>query len=314
MTPLGGSLGRSLLTLALVAMVVLGVYQGLWQWWGDPQAPSVWQGLWSADGALAAALCLLSYGLRGQRWRVWVAACGHPTGWRQGMRVYLAGYSLTPTPGNLGEAARGRLLRPTPLPTATSVAVFAAERLQDLLGLVLLALPALMVIPFEGSALVVVMLSLLTLALLWSSTQDWAWRWGLRWIPLKVKKVLGLAQAQQCLQHRPTLTWTLTMLAWGAQGLAVWLMCRHHHLTVDILLASSSYALSMVAGALTTLPAGLGGTEASLVGLFTQQGASTALALLLTLQIRLLTLWLAVAIGLLALVYGWRVDPPRSAS
>ena len=37
-------------------MVVLGVYQGLWQWWGDPQAPSVWQGLWSADGALAAAL------------------------------------------------------------------------------------------------------------------------------------------------------------------------------------------------------------------------------------------------------------------
>lgn len=91
-------------------------------------------------------------------------------------------------------------------------------------------------------------------------------------------------------------------------------MCRHHHLTVDILLASSSYALSMVAGALTTLPAGLGGTEASLVGLFTQQGASTALALLLTLQIRLLTLWLAVAIGLLALVYGWRVDPPRSAS
>ena len=55
MTPLGASLGRSLLTLALVAMVVLGVYQGLWQWWGDPQAPSVWQGLWSADGALAAA-------------------------------------------------------------------------------------------------------------------------------------------------------------------------------------------------------------------------------------------------------------------
>ena len=76
MTPLGASLGRSLLTLALVAMVVLGVYQGLWQWWGDPQAPSVWQGLWSADGALAAALCLLSYGLRGQRWRLWVAFIG----------------------------------------------------------------------------------------------------------------------------------------------------------------------------------------------------------------------------------------------
>jgi hypothetical protein len=48
--------------------------------------------------------------------------------------------------------------------------------------------------------------------------------------------------------------------------------------------------------------------------LFTQQGVGTALALLLTMQVRLLTLWLAVAIGLLALVYGWRVDPPRSTT
>jgi uncharacterized protein (TIRG00374 family) len=125
--------------------------------------------------------------------------------------------------------------------------------------------------------------------------------------------VLGLEQAQQCLQHRPALTWSLTLLAWSAQGLAVWLMCRHNGLSVDVLQATSWYALSMVAGALTTLPAGLGGTEASLVGLLTQQGASTALALLLTMQVRLLTLWLAVAVGLLALVYGWRVDPPRSA-
>jgi uncharacterized membrane protein YbhN (UPF0104 family) len=205
-------------------------------------------------------------------------------------------------------------MRPTPLPAATSVAVFAAERLQDLLGLVLLALPALMWPPFQWPGSIVVVLSVLTLALLWSSTQAWAWHWGLRWVPAKVQQVLGLAQAQQCLQHRATLTWGLTLLAWSAQGLAVWLMCQHHHLAVDILPTTAWYALSMVAGALTTLPAGLGGTEASLVGLLTQQGASTALALLLTLEIRLLTLWLAVAVGLLALVYGWRMDPPRSVS
>ena len=314
MTPLGDSLGRSLVMLGLVALVVLGLYQGVWQWWGDPQAPSVWSGLLSSDGAIAAALCLVSYALRGQRWRVWVAACGHPTGWRRGLRVYLAGYSLTPTPGNLGEAARGLLMRPDPLPPSTSVAVFAAERLQDLLALVLLALPALMWSPFGLPWQALLVLCPLVLAMLWLSTQTRAWQWGLRLIPMKVKHVLGLEQAQQCLQHRPALTWSLTLLAWSAQGLAVWLMCRHNGLSVDVLQATSWYALSMVAGALTTLPAGLGGTEASLVGLLTQQGASTALALLLTMQVRLLTLWLAVSVGLLALVYGWRVDPPRSTT
>jgi uncharacterized membrane protein YbhN (UPF0104 family) len=307
-------LGRSLVILGLVALVVLGLYQGVWQWWGDPQAPSVWQGLLSAEGALAAVLCLLSYGLRGQRWRLWVAACGRPTGWRRGLRVYLAGYSLTPTPGNLGEAARGLLMRPDPLPAATSVAVFAAERLQDLLALLLLAVPALMWSPFALSWQATLLACLGVLAVLWLTGRPWAWRWGLSVVPARLAHVLGLAQAQQCLQHRPALTWTLTLLAWSAQGLAVWLMCRHNGLSVDVLAATAWYALSMVAGALTTLPAGLGGTEASLVGLLSQQGASTALALLLTMQVRLLTLWLAVGVGLLALVYGWRVDPPRSAS
>ena len=311
MTPLG-SLGRSLLMLALVALVVLGMFQGAWQGWGDPQAPSVWSGLMSRDGALAAALCLFSYVLRGQRWRLWVAACGHPTPWRRGLRVYLAGYCLTPTPGNVGEAARGLLMRPSPLPVSTSVAVFAAERWQDLLALVLLAVPALLWSPFESSGLVVMVVCALVMSLIWLSMQNLSWQWCLRLIPAQVKHVLGLAQAQQCLQHQAGLTWCLTLLAWSAQGLAVWLMCRHHGVLADALQATSWYAMSMVAGALTTLPAGLGGTEASLVGLLTQQGVSTSLALLLTMQVRLLTLWLAVAIGLLALVYGWRVDPPRS--
>mgnify|MGYP000143155478 CR=1 FL=1 len=234
MSPPARPLRHSLLILGLVMLVVWGLSQAVWQGWGDPQAPGVWRGLLSADGAIAAALCLFSYVLRGQRWRLWVAACGHPTTRRQGLRVYLAGYSLTPTPGNLGEAARGLLMRPQPLPTATSVAVFAAERWQDLLGLVLLALPAFAWAPFELPWPVVLVLGLLVLTLMWLSAQNRAWRGVLRLVPEKVQRVLGLVQAQQCLQHRPGLTWGLTGLAWSAQGLAVWLMCRHHALPIDI--------------------------------------------------------------------------------
>jgi len=58
-----------------------------------------------------------------------------------------------------------------------------------------------------------------------------------------------------------------------------------------------------VGGALSLLPAGLGGTEALLTGLLVAQGASAALALSITVAVRVVTLWLAVAIGALALVY-----------
>ena len=59
----------------------------------------------------------------------------------------------------------------------------------------------------------------------------------------------------------------------------------------------------MVGGALSALPAGLGGTEALLTGLLVAHGASAGSALGMTVMVRLLTLWLAVAIGLLALLY-----------
>ena len=63
------------------------------------------------------------------------------------------------------------------------------------------------------------------------------------------------------------------------------------------------YAVAMVAGALSALPAGLGGMELVLAGLLVAQSASTAEALSITVLTRLLTLWLAVAIGMLALLY-----------
>ena len=87
----------------------------------------------SAAGLQAASLCLLNYGLRGLRWRFWMAQHGRHFGLWQGLRLYLAGYAFTPTPGNVGEAVRGLMLAHQPLGARQSLAIFGAERLADLL-------------------------------------------------------------------------------------------------------------------------------------------------------------------------------------
>lgn len=254
--------------------------------------------LWSPAGALAAALCVLNYLLRGQRWRLWMAHYGRPLAPLQGLRLYLAGYTFTPTPGNVGEAARGLLLR-QPLGAADSVAIFGAERVADLLGLLLLTLPGLWwllgrpgaplwLLSLIGSLLVVGILAL--------------------WVLFKLRHRLfarlpWLHAAWRCLASRPWTWLGLTLLAWAAQGLATWLVCRELGLAIGPLLATGFYALAMVGGALSMLPAGLGGTEALLTGLLVLKGAALATAVGITVLVRLLTLWLAVAIGALALLY-----------
>jgi uncharacterized membrane protein YbhN (UPF0104 family) len=253
----------------------------------------------SPVGAAAAVLCVLNYLLRGLRWRLWMAHYQRPLGLIEGLRIYLAGYTFTPTPGNIGEAARGLLLARQPLNASQSLSIFGAERLADLLCLLLLTLPGvwwLLTLTTQAAWLALLvaaagLLGLLAVVLLLR------FHTGLR------ERFSWLDQAWQCLATRPLIWLGLTLLAWAAQGLAVWLICRDSGMTLTPWLAMGFYALAMVGGALSMLPAGLGGAEALLTGLLLAAGTDVGTALGITVLVRLLTLWLAVAIGALALFY-----------
>ena len=266
---------------------------------GDMAPGHVLLRLASPTGLLAVALCLLNYLLRGLRWRLWMAHYQRPMGVLTGLRIYLAGYTFTPTPGNIGEAARGLLLARQPLGAAQSLAIFGAERVADLVCLLLLTLPALWWLALQAApaswlaplAVATGLVALLVLAFL------------RKYGAALLARFSWLQQAGECLTRQP-LTWLgMTLPAWFAQGLALWLICREYGLDLDPLLASGFYALAMVGGALSMLPAGLGGTEALLTGLLLAHGSTLATAVGITVLARLLTLWLAVAIGALALLY-----------
>jgi len=286
--------------LLLVLGLVATAYAAALLFWGDSPRTSLAR-LWSLNGLQAASLCLLNYGLRGLRWRFWMAHYGRHFGLLQGLRLYLAGYAFTPTPGNVGEAVRGLVLAREPLSVRQSLALFGAERLADLLCLLLLCLPA----------------------------AAWAWEQGVvQRMPVWAAWLLGgavaamlaavvlfrlrhgglrlpgwLQDAWMCLRLRPLAWFSLTLAAWAAQGVAVWLVCSDMGLPLGLATATGFYAVAMVGGALSALPAGLGGTEAVLTGLLVAHGAGAGSALGMTVMVRLLTLWLAVAIGLLALLY-----------
>jgi uncharacterized membrane protein YbhN (UPF0104 family) len=287
--------------LLLVLGVVATAYAAALLIWGDSPRASLAR-LWSWTGLQAGALCLLNYLLRGMRWRLWMAHYGRHFGWLQGLRLYLAGYAFTPTPGNVGEAVRGLMLARKPLGAVQSLAIFGAERLADLLCLLLLCLPAVGWALGHGAVqtappwlLGLVATALLVATLVLSVI--------IRYRRALLQRFTWLQDAWHCLAVRPLAWFALTLAAWAAQGIAVWLICRDMEVPLDLLTATGFYAVAMVAGALSALPAGLGGTEAVLTGLLVAQSATPGQALTITVLTRLLTLWLAVAIGVATLLY-----------
>ena len=295
--------------LLLVLGVAATAYALALLLWGDGHLVA-WSVLGSTAGLQAAGLCLLSYGLRGLRWRLWMAHYGRVFGWVEGLRLYVSGYAFTPTPGNVGEAMRGLMLANKPLPLLQSLAIFGAERLADLVCLLLLCLPAVLWLAnhalmhsalhsaidgaagwWVGLGLVAMLLLTVLTAVVWRKRQRLLQRF--EW----------LQEAWVCLSVRPVVWFALTLTAWAAQGLAVWLICRALDVQMLPLTAVGFYAVAMVVGAVSALPAGLGSMEVVLTGLLVAQSASMPQALAITVLARLLTLWLAVAIGVLALLY-----------
>ena len=89
----------------------------------------------------------------------------------------------------------------------------------------------------------------------------------------------------------------LALIAWGAEGVAFHVILEALGVDTSLGLAVGIYSVSVLAGALSFIPGGLGSTETVMILLLKLVGADTATAVAATLICRLATLWFAVIIG-----------------
>lgn len=303
-----------------IAIAALGYFVFmLWGGWGDVLSAfgSVgWRGV-----IVALFLSLVNYGLRFLRWQMYLWALGYSVPYVPSAVIYLAGFSLTTTPGKAGEMLRGIFLKSNGIPYLHSTAAFLSERLSDLSGVVLLSLLGLTLFT-QGGTLIAVSVGLVGLGVLVLSrahlleaiSERLAQRSG-RIARLGYHLLTLLIEARQC--HRLPLLVMATILsvaAWSAEAYAFYLILDWMDLKVSLPFAFSVYALSMLAGALSFLPGGLGGAEAVMVGLLLAAGVHEGPAVAATVIIRTTTLWFAVALGVAALFEARRMLPLLEAS
>jgi uncharacterized protein (TIRG00374 family) len=94
----------------------------------------------------------------------------------------------------------------------------------------------------------------------------------------------------------------LSLLAWIAEAWSFYLVLQWMGADVGPMLAMSFYAIAMLAGALSFMPGGIGGAEATMIALLSLVGVGSTEAVAATVVIRLTTLWFAVGLGAFCLV------------
>lgn len=278
----------------------------LWSGWNDVIDAATKVGILGL--VIALLLSLVNYGLRFVRWQLYLKAMAHPVHWRPSLKIYLAGFALTTTPGKAGEALRGVLLKHRGVPYQTSLAAFVSDRLSDLLAVVILTLfglsayPAAQPLVIIGAGCILVSFAVFWNKRLLNRLND-SIKGVSRLATLLHQLLETLLQVRRC--HTPWLMFSasaLGVLAWAAEAWALHLILQWMGLDVSLGFVVFVYAVSMLAGALSFTPGGLGSAEVAMVTLLIWAGVGSVEATAATILIRVTTLWFAVFLGFLILL------------
>lgn len=303
------------LTLSVVFAVVCYFTFTLWGGWEEIRASLSQVSL--LDLLLLLLLSLLNYLLRFLRWRKFLHLLGHQVPDADNLRVYLSGFALTTTPGKAGEALRSLLLKPFGVSYPHSLAALVAERLGDLMSVLLLAGVGLYA--YEPARPVVAVMAVFFIFGVWLLQQHALLGhlqvWLTQRLPQRVAHLIsGFIET---LRHSggllslPLLGYSLGLglVAWGAEGIAFYYLLQVMGLDIGVVPALFIYAFSMLIGAISFLPGGIGGAEVTMTALLLFNGMDNGGAVAATLLIRLTTLWFAVVLGLLAMLPVRRTVP-----
>lgn len=278
----------------------------------QPTGSGFW---WSLLGA--SALTVVSLGLRSLRWTFLLRRARVRIPIRDALIGYFSGFSLLFAPFLAGEIAVRALIngRRARVPVHTTIVVNFLERLLDATALSLLAL-------FGGLAL--------------GHVSGWvyalAFTSGLSILPPVRRTVLRFLCSTAELLARPfdatpaatgvrladLSTWSITLatslIAWLMPGMGLWGLSRHASQGIGLAHAIHSYAASSLTGPLPLAPGGVLVLGPEILKVLVEQGTAPPTALLAVLGLRLSTVGVSVALGVLFALFHFGSKATDSAT
>lgn len=267
----------------------------------------------SLNWLLVLSCSLSNYILRFIRWHYYLSYLKHKIPLFQHFLYYMAGFALTITPAKVGETIRSTYLAQHGVPYTHSLAMFFTERFLDVVVIALLSLFSLQIgldnaSPNINSFIIISVIAIVSFIPLLRQTFVTRFidvlRSKIAW--LRLQSLLQhfihlLLKARELFSFKPIYTGIfLGAIAWIIQGIAFHFILSTLNIDISLQQSIGIYAISLLAGALSFIPGGIGTTEAVMTILLTLLGADTATAIAAALISRLSTLWFAVGLGFCA--------------
>lgn len=301
--------------LSLSILIAVGLYSFFILSADTAKILSSMKQITAVDWLTILSCSFISYFFRFIRWNTYIRSFQHIIPLKRHFAYYLAGLALTTTPAKAGETVRSLYLIPYQVKISQSLASFFTERLLDVTIMVFLASFLFFTFPDLDKRYAYFILTLaftLMILLPLLSTQ----------FPQHILKLiinkLSKNKLSQALEHLVVLLQSahklltikmltqglfLGLIAWILNGLVFYLILEKTGFPLELSLALTIYAISILAGAASFIPGGIGATEAVMGLMLLAINSEPHIAIAVPILTRLATLWFAVCVGLIANAY-----------
>ena len=256
---------------------------------------------------------LFNYALRFAKWNWFLRLLNIRVPLKLNLWVFFSAFAVVLSPAKLGELVKSLLLKNRlGIPISTTAPIIMAERLTDLIGLLILCAIGFSQFAYGGKMLALTGLLIITGVL--CMTRPSFWNLADRALNMH-PKLAGFKSAVKAMQQSTgsilnlramIVSVPLSAISWAGEGVALFMIFRAMGLQTDNLPAISifAHAFGSIAGALSFLPGGLLVTEGAMGMFFMFAAIPEAQAVSATFLIRALTLWFAVCLGTIVFAVG----------
>ena len=246
------------------------------------------------------------------KWHLLLKNCGIDIPLKKSIAIFLSGSAFTTiTPGQIGALMKSQILKVGfNIPHRKTVPIILVENVYDLIGAILASIMGIIILGIEPY-FIIIAISALTIIFFFMYYKPASKLFFERITKAKFfsKYVEDVSEFEKIIQKSTNVKIATTCILLSITYWLIISIAVHYTLIafdiniLDYLQVLAIYTTSILLGAISFIPAGLGVAEGSIAGLLTLHGIDVSTALILSIMIRILTLWYSVSIGFIALKF-----------
>ena len=245
------------------------------------------------------------------KWHFLLKNCQIEIPLAKSVAVFLSGMFFDITPGQIGALMKSQILKTSSnIPRTKTAPIVLAEKVYDLIGAIVASIIGIIILGIHHHLIIIGILVLSTIFffMYYRPATELFFK---RLIKTKFfsKYVENLSEFYEIIQKSTnvkvaTICILLAVTYWFIVSAAGYYVLLSFDINaLDYLKVLAIYATSTLLGAISFVPGGIGVTEGTLAGLLTLEGIGVSVALILSVMIRIFTLWYSAFIGFIALKF-----------